>query len=96
MASVRLCVLLCAPKSGLFKYLFMCSFKYFLMCILCAPKSGLFKYLLIGVFMCFIIGVCLCVSIWVFICAPKWVYLNILTLFFYKCVWLKSQTNKYK
>ena len=23
-------------------------------------------------------------------------YLNILTLFFYKCVWLKSQTNKYK
>ena len=22
-------------------------------------------------------------------------YLNILTLFFYKCVWLKSQTNKY-
>ena len=56
------------------------------MCILCAPKSGLFKYLLIGVFMCFIIGVCLCVSIWVFICAPKWVYLNILTLFFYKCV----------
>ena len=22
-------------------------------------------------------------------------YLNILTLFFYKCVWLKSQTNNY-
>ena len=48
-----------------------------------------------GVYMCFIIGVCLCVSIWVFICAPKWGYLYILTLFFYKCVWLKSQTNKY-
>ena len=29
------------------------------------------------------------VFIWVFICALNRAYLNILTLFFYKCVWLK-------
>ena len=38
---------------------------------------GVFKYL----FICIIIGV--------YLYATKWVYLNILTLFFYKCVWLK-------
>ena len=49
--------------------------------LLCAPKSDLFKYIL------------MCIYLWVYYYVFYYGYLNILTLFFYKCVWLKPNNK---
>ena len=63
-----------------------CFLYVFIYILLCATKSDLFKYLLMCLFngciiMCFIMGVF------------NGCNLNILTLFFYKCVWLKPNNK---